>query len=157
MSQVSSSTRGRGYSRHGISTRPGIFFGGVQCRGGHTVVASSSFFARWEGAGNRDGTFQPAVNYEMPEGSNYAQGIVAGDFNGDGSPDDVLANDTSANLSVLLNTGGTLMRTTSSVNPSKVGQSVTFTTQVKASLSGTGTPTGTVTFKDGSKSIKVSL
>ncbi|MBA3912813.1 MAG: VCBS repeat-containing protein [Acidobacteriales bacterium] len=108
-------------------------------------------------AGNRDGTFQPAVNYKMPEGSNYADAVAAGDFNGDGSTDVVLANATSANLSVLLNTGGTLMRTASSLNPSRVGQSVTFTTQVKASLSGTGTPTGTVTFKDGSKSIKVSL
>lgn len=107
--------------------------------------------------GNGDGTFRAAVNYTMPDGANYADAVVAGDLNNDGSPDVVLANATSANLSVLLNTGGTLLRTKSSVNPSKVGQAVTFTAQVKASLSGTGAPTGKVTFQDGTRSIKVNL
>ena len=36
---------------------------------------------------------------------------------------------------------------------SKVGQSVTFTTTVRQSVSGTGVPTGTVTFLDGSTSL----
>jgi hypothetical protein len=52
-------------------------------------------------------------------------------------------------VSVLLNTGGTFVTTTSSANPSKLGQPVTFTTTVTASLQGVGSPTGTVTFKDG--------
>jgi hypothetical protein len=38
---------------------------------------------------------------------------------------------------------------TSSPNPSQFGQSVTFT----ATVTGSGTPTGTVTFKDGGKTL----
>jgi hypothetical protein len=38
---------------------------------------------------------------------------------------------------------------TSTANPSTVGQSVTFTATVSPVSPGTGTPTGTVTFKDG--------
>ncbi|MBA3916387.1 MAG: Ig-like domain repeat protein [Acidobacteriales bacterium] len=49
------------------------------------------------------------------------------------------------------------MKTVSSLNPSRVGQSVTFTAQVKQSVPGTGVPTGTVTFKDGQRSAKVPL
>ncbi|HTE90109.1 MAG TPA: choice-of-anchor D domain-containing protein, partial [Terriglobales bacterium] len=46
----------------------------------------------------------------------------------------------------LLNTGGTRMTTSSSVNPSVIGQSVTFTTTIAAGLRNGGTPTGTITF-----------
>ncbi|MBA3914641.1 MAG: Ig-like domain repeat protein [Acidobacteriales bacterium] len=105
--------------------------------------------------GRGDGTFRTAVDYD--EGGKNPEGLAAGDLNSDGSPDLVVANVSSANVSVLLNTGGTLMRTKSSPNPSKVGQKVTFSAQGKASLSGTGSPTVTVTFKDGTKSEKVSL
>ena len=42
---------------------------------------------------------------------------------------------------------------TSSVNPSKFGQSVTFTATVTAVAPGSGTPTGTVTFKDGATTL----
>jgi eukaryotic-like serine/threonine-protein kinase len=45
--------------------------------------------------------------------------------------------------------GGTFVTTTSSANPSRLGQAVTFTTTVTAILQGMGKPTGTVTFKDG--------
>jgi hypothetical protein len=37
----------------------------------------------------------------------------------------------------------------SSVNPAVIGQAVTFTTTMAAVTPGAGTPTGTVTFKDG--------
>ena len=41
----------------------------------------------------------------------------------------------------------------SSVNPSVFGQSVTFTATVSANAPGSGTPTGTVTFKDGAATL----
>ena len=44
----------------------------------------------------------------------------------------------------------TATKVTSSANPSVFGQSVTFTATVKAASPGSGTPTGTVTFYDGS-------
>ena len=105
-------------------------------------------------SGNGDGTFSPAVNYLT--GSGNADSIASGDLNGDGSPDLVVGHDT-VTVSVFLNTGGTFMQAISSLNPSRVGQSVTFNTQVKQSVPGSGVPTGRVTFKDGQRSTKVTL
>jgi hypothetical protein len=99
-----------------------------------------------------DGTFPPSIDYKT-KGSD-ADAIASGDLNGDGSPDLVVANNNGMNtVSVLLNTGGTRLQTTSSLNPSKVGQSVTFTTTVQQSVPGTGVPTGTITFLDGNSSL----
>jgi len=56
---------------------------------------------------------------------------------------------TSAALSQTVNKAATSSIVVSSVNPSAYGQSVTFTATVSASAPGAGTPTGTVTFKDG--------
>ncbi|MBA3915453.1 MAG: VCBS repeat-containing protein [Acidobacteriales bacterium] len=106
--------------------------------------------------GKGDGTFRAAINYN--DEGNGAVGVVAPDLNNDGSPDLVVANSNkSYQMSVFLNTGGTLLRSKSSPNPSKVGQKVTFSAQVKASVPNTGSPTGTVTFQDGAKSAKVNL
>jgi hypothetical protein len=41
----------------------------------------------------------------------------------------------------------------SSLNPSVLGQAVTFTAVVRASLPGSGTPTGSLTFKDGTSTL----
>jgi YD repeat-containing protein len=49
--------------------------------------------------------------------------------------------------------GATTTTVTSSVNPSVTGQAVTFTAKVVASGGGTGTPTGTVTFSDGTTTL----
>ena len=96
--------------------------------------------------GNGDGTFQP----EMSLG---AAGIdtVSADFNGDGRPDLAVGG-----VTILLNISNgflTLTSTavTSSSNPSGFGQSVTFTATVTPQ--GSGSPTGTVTFSDGSTQI----
>lgn len=95
--------------------------------------------------GNGDGTFQPAVDYPV---IGAAKAVEVADFNQDGAPD--LAVPNGANfLSILLNNAGTFVNTTSSLNPSQVGQAVTFTTTVVASLPGQPTPTGRVQFRDG--------
>ncbi len=56
-------------------------------------------------------------------------------------------------VSILLNTAGTFITTTSSPNPSAPGQSVTFTAKIKGSINTTITPSGSVTFYDGSTSL----
>jgi hypothetical protein len=55
---------------------------------------------------------------------------------------------TSAALTQTVNRDGTTTVLVSSVNPSQVGQPVTFTATVTANAPGSGTPSGTVTFKD---------
>jgi hypothetical protein len=60
---------------------------------------------------------------------------------------------TSANLLQTVNQDGSTTTVTSSANPSVFGQTVTFTATVSAVTPGSGTPTGTVTFKDGAISI----
>jgi hypothetical protein len=56
---------------------------------------------------------------------------------------------TSSALSQTVNPAKTSTAVTSSVNPSVFGQSVTFTATVTALAPGSGTPAGTVTFKQG--------
>ena len=54
-----------------------------------------------------------------------------------------------ARLPHTVNKAATKTTVASSHNPSVFGQSVTFTTTVAAVAPGSGTPTGTVTFKNG--------
>jgi hypothetical protein len=80
--------------------------------------------------GKGDGTFKFEHGYLLD-----ASGvIVVGDFNGDGAPD--LAVSSAAGVTVLLNARGTAAVTTSSQNPSKAGQTVTFTTAVSPAVGG---------------------
>ena len=60
------------------------------------------------------------------------------------------ATSTSSTLMQTVNQDGTTLSVTSAPNPSVYGQSVTFKATVTASEPGSGTPTGTVTFMDGS-------
>ena len=92
--------------------------------------------------GNGDGTLQSPIAL----GAN-GPGIAVGDFNGDGRPDLAVGG-----VSVLLNVSkGFVFPTTttlvSSASPSILGESVSFTATVAAQVK--GTPTGTITFKDG--------
>jgi hypothetical protein len=99
--------------------------------------------------GNGDGNFTTAGSYEVA-GNLDATIEVIGDFNGDGAPD--VAVTTGNSVVVLLNTRGTFDATTSSLNPSLYGQTVTFSTTVTPSVKVVNAlaPTGTVTFMDGS-------
>lgn len=100
--------------------------------------------------GNGDGTFVPPYPpSDFPTGKNPT-GIVAADFNHDGSPDIAVANYGDGTITILLNAAGTLVRIHSSSNPSTSGQPVTFTATVRHSVAHTPVPSGVVTFTDGS-------
>ena len=95
--------------------------------------------------GNGDGTFQTAMNYARGQGRS---GVRVADFNGDGALD--LSFLSGGALSILPNIRGTIAQLQSSPNPSVLGQPVTLTATIHASLSaGLSVPTGTVAFVDG--------
>ena len=107
--------------------------------------------------GNGNGTFRPPALYGIGSGSvpYYAQPVYSlalGDFNGDGALDIATPFQATENsIEPLLNDGGTFVTLTSSPNPSKFGQPVTFTASVANSMNvyGRALPTGSVTFMDG--------
>jgi hypothetical protein len=113
--------------------------------------------------GNGDGTFQPALGFGLQGDDTYS--VAAADLNGDGAVDLLAASDcynytdcSSGVLEVLLAAPTTTATSTalrSSLNPSNVGQVVTFSAKVTPA-SGTLTPTGTMSFFDGTKSLGTS-
>ncbi len=78
-------------------------------------------------------------------GSHSITAVYGGNSNFNGS--------TSPGLTQTVNKADTGAALTSSANPSKFGQNVTFTATVAAVLPGAGTPTGTVDFQDGGVSL----
>ncbi len=95
-----------------------------------------------------DGTFNAQQTYSA---GNQSLGLVAGQFSGGGigSADVVVANWGSYqgdSITAVLNEAATLLTLKSSPNPSKHGQSVTFTATVKAAVKGAGTPKGKASF-----------
>jgi hypothetical protein len=93
--------------------------------------------------GNGNGTFRPPITYSTG-GTAGAVSVAIGDLNGDGKPDAAVASrcanghlhreicDSDGVVGVLLNefTAKTTTKVTSSLDPSKVSQTVTFTATV---------------------------
>jgi len=94
------------------------------------------------GAGTISGGHASFATAALPGGSNSitAKYVGAGTFAGSAS----------SALTQVVNKGASTTTLTSSHNPSIYGQSVTFTAKITTAI---GTPTGTVTFKDGAASI----
>ena len=80
--------------------------------------------------------------FDLAVGTHSITAIYGGDTNYSGS--------TSSALSEVVDQDATTTSLSSSANPASYGQPVTFTATVSASAPGSGTPTGTVTFLDGS-------
>jgi hypothetical protein len=99
--------------------------------------------------GKGDGTFRIPIFLKTSKNPTF---LAASDFNRDGSLDLVVTNQADNTVSVLLNAAGTNVVLSSSMDPSTVGQPVTFSASVTGTLTG-GVPTGTVTFKDGSNTL----
>jgi hypothetical protein len=108
--------------------------------------------------GNGDGSFQTAQAFGS--GGYDALSVATGDVNADGKTDLLVTNYclslddcASSSVDVLINTSTFATTTTisSSPNPSNVGQSVAFTATVTPQ--GKGTPTGTVSFLDGTTNL----
>jgi hypothetical protein len=124
------------------------------------LLAANSLFNKTRGSvgvllGNGDGTFQAAQTYQSGDGANS---LALADVNGDGQSDLLVATqcfghycDSRDFVSVLLGRFNTITALNSNLNPSIYGQLVTFAASV--SSGSPKVPTGTVTFRNGSKSI----
>ena len=82
---------------------------------------------------------------DLPAGTDSITATYSGDTYFDTS--------TSPAISQAVKTAGTATVVATSLSPLVFGQPVTFTATVSVSTLGSGTPTGTVTFKDGSKTL----
>jgi hypothetical protein len=111
--------------------------------------------------GNGDGTLQvtavgsmSAPTQTLPI-SGFVTSSYAGDFNGDGRPDLLSGSTMLFNEYGVAVTGASSSTTTfvATPNPATVGQSVTLTATVAAGSGATGTPTGTVTFNNGTTAL----
>ena len=108
------------------------------------IDSASQRFVLLPGVGN--GTFGAPVVYPLDR---VPTQIVAGDFNHDGATDIALLGNGSVAFSY--NQGGDHVALASSASKPKSNQSVTFTARVATSYGETGTPSGKVTFTDGTR------
>jgi uncharacterized repeat protein (TIGR01451 family) len=116
------------------------------CGGGSVAATAATGSASLSGgtiAANGSCTFSVNVTAASAGTKNNVTGAVTSIEGGTGN---------TANASITANLNSTSTTLTSSLNPSAPGQAVTFTATVHAA-SGTGMPTGTVTFKDGATTI----
>src|SRR5262249_31224051 len=85
--------------------------------------------------GNWDGTFHLVIT----NATAVPLGLAIADLNNEGASDLLIAGPNNQ-VTTFLNTGGTLVSTSSSANPSHLGQPVTFTATVAPTFSFIGTP-----------------
>ena len=112
---------------------------GVQSPGTGTPTGTITFYDGSNNIGTGSWSGSMAVlNCLLSIGSHNITAKYSGDDNFDGS--------TSSAVTETVNKASTTINLTSSLNPAKSGNTVTFT--AKVIWSGAGTPTGTVTFKD---------
>lgn len=110
--------------------------------------------------GNGDGTFQSPVRFGSISSGSGPFAIATGDLNGDGLPDVMVERAigvATASVEVLLNETGIVpaqanVALVSALNPAASGQAVQLTATVTP-VSGSGVPTGTITFLNGSTSL----
>jgi hypothetical protein len=98
------------------------------------------------GTGTLSGGSASFITSTLPVATNAIKAVYGGDAN--------LVGSTSAVVSQVVSPATTTVNLVSSINPSSLGQSVTFTATVVPQFS--GTPTGTVTFYDGTTALKTS-
>jgi hypothetical protein len=96
------------------------------------------------GSGTLSGGSASFASSTLRVGTNSITAVYGGDSNFAGS--------TSKAVKQVVSKATTTTALASSLNPSKFGQAVTFTATVTPQFS--GTPTGTVTFKDGTATLK---
>jgi hypothetical protein len=114
--------------------KPGTPTGNVTFMDGNTTI----------GTGTLNGSLQAAyTTSSLGVGAHSITGTYGGDANFSGS--------TSSTLTQTINKAASTATLASSKNPSSYKQSITLTATVKSSIS--GTPTGTVTFKDGTATL----
>src|SRR2546425_3601754 len=98
------------------------------------------------GTGSLNGAAQATYSTSsLAVGSHLIIATYAGDGNFTAS--------TSSSLIQVVNQAGSATALVSSQNPSAIGQSVTFTATITAVAPGAGTPTGTVTFQEGTSTL----
>ncbi|WP_406698437.1 FG-GAP-like repeat-containing protein [Singulisphaera sp. Ch08] len=114
-----------------VSSQAGTPIGFVTFRDGNTVLGFEPV----------DATGKATVPVSLGIGTHALTATFSG-ANGFAASD-------SAATAVTVNPAATTVALRSSVNPAVTGQTVTFTATVAAVAPGGGTPTGTVTFKDG--------
>jgi hypothetical protein len=94
------------------------------------------------GSGTLSGGVARLTVSSLAVGAHQIQAVYGGDANFTGKA--------SGFMTQTVNKDASITRVTSSKNPSVTGTAVTFTATVVAAAPGSGTPTGTATFKDGS-------
>ncbi len=109
--------------------------GTVTFKDGSTIIGSASL-------SSGSASFTTSA---LTTGSHSITAVYGGDSNFSGS--------TSGAATQTVNQASSITALVASPNPSTFGQSVTFTATVTAVAPGSGTPTGSVTFKDGSTTL----